>query len=70
VTAMHDRLVSGAVTGIHRCDTRDMLCDSLTKGTISRKAVLDAFAQGKWTIAVWDQLHPHSIVKKYNSAKP
>ena len=31
-------------------DTRDMLCDGLTKGSISRFDVINALNQGRWTL--------------------
>jgi hypothetical protein len=57
VQSLRDHLEAGRINVLHRVDTRDMLCDALTKGVISRSTVLDAFAKGYWRIAVRDQLH-------------
>ena len=57
VRALRDRLDAGSVARLHRCDTRDMLADCLTKGSISRTAITEAFRDGKWTMQIVDQLH-------------
>ena len=51
--ALREHLDAGRIRSIHWKDTRDMLCDGLTKGSISRKALLLSFATGKWLL-----LHP------------
>ena len=70
VRALRDRLDAGGISSIHRCDTRDMLADALTKGTISRSELLRAFATGEWTMKVKEQLHSWSspsVIKYRNS---
>ena len=57
VRSLRDRLDSGAVKRLHRCDTRDMLADALTKGGISRAEIIAAFATGSWFMKVKEQLH-------------
>ena len=57
VRALRDRLESGALTALHRCDTRDMLCDALTKGGIARKALVQAFDLGRWRMLIAEQVH-------------
>jgi hypothetical protein len=57
VRAIRDYLEAKKVTRIHRLDTRDMLCDALTKGGINRDAILNSFAKGSWTIGVPEQHH-------------
>ena len=57
VRAIRAYLEASKVTKIHRLDTCDMLCDALTKGGISREAILNSFAKGSWTIAVPEQHH-------------
>eukprot|EP00959_Pyramimonas_sp_CCMP1952_P023671 497439-Pyramimonas_sp.AAC.1 len=55
VRAMRDRLDCGSLTGLLRCDTRDMLCDALTKGAVARGAIVDAFGTGQWRMMIKDQ---------------
>ncbi len=57
VRALRDRLECGSLSRLLRCDTRDMLCDALTKGSIARQAIVDAFAKGYWRMEVRDQSH-------------
>ena len=54
---LREHLDAGRVAKIHRIDTRGMLADALTKGSISRAAILDAFAKGEWRLAHLEQLH-------------
>ena len=39
--ALRDRLDSKAIDQLWWLDTRDMICDAMTKGTLSREALLD-----------------------------
>ena len=57
VRALRGRLESGALTALHRCGTRGMLCDALTKGGIARNELVQAFAQGRWLMLITDQVH-------------
>jgi len=57
VRAMRDRLDCVALTRLLRCDTRDMLCDALTKGSIARNAIVEAFGQGFWEMMISEQIH-------------
>ena len=54
---MRDRLECGSITALVRCDTRDMLCDAVTKGSIARTAVVVAFGEGHWRMEVKEQIH-------------
>lgn len=40
VRALRDRLDCGAIAWLHRCDTRDMLRDALTKGSICSRPMV------------------------------
>ena len=57
VRALREHLEARRLRTIHRVDTRDMLCDALTKGGVTRSAILDAFSSGEWKILVREQLH-------------
>ncbi len=45
-------------------DTRDMLADGLTKGTISRDSLLVALLKGEWRMQHREQLHSFSSEEK------
>jgi len=60
VRAVRDRLESRSIRRMHRCDTRDMLADALTKGSISRDEILVAFAKGYWIMKVIEQINSWS----------
>ena len=54
---LREHLDAGRVCKIHRIDTMDMLADALTKGAVSRVALLEAFATGEWMLEHREQLH-------------
>eukprot|EP00959_Pyramimonas_sp_CCMP1952_P085570 1790062-Pyramimonas_sp.AAC.1 len=60
--AMGGRLDCGSLAGLLRCDTRDMLCDALTKGAVARGAMVDAFGTGQWRMMIKDQIHIWLVV--------
>ena len=69
VRALREHLDSQRLRTIHRVDTRDMLCDALTKGGVPRSAILEAFSSGRWRVTVREQLHSWSCpVKTTTSA--
>ena len=57
VRTLRDRLDCGLVTRLLRCDTRYMLCDALTKGSVARSAIVEAFGNGFWRMEIIDQVH-------------
>eukprot|EP00971_Amphidinium_carterae_P333170 6467739-Amphidinium_carterae.2 len=57
---MVDHVVSRRVSRLHRIDTRDMLCDALTKGAVSRNQLLAALVNGSYKIEQVDQHHGYS----------
>ena len=63
VKVLRDHLEAGRLTCIHRCDTRDMLSDALTKGECSRKEIVEAFGKGVWNMKIKEQLHSWSAVR-------
>ena len=64
VKAIRDYAEAGKVKALHRIDTRDMLCDALTKGGVSRQEILDCFARGEWRVTIPDQHHKWSAVSR------
>ena len=56
VRAVNDYLKNGLIR-VHRVDTRDMLADALTKGSVSRSEILKALQTGVWTLRHLDQHH-------------
>eukprot|EP00971_Amphidinium_carterae_P299790 5956413-Amphidinium_carterae.1 len=58
--AMVDHVVSKRVSRLHRIDTRDMVCDALTKGAVSRNMLLTALVNGSYKIEHADQHHGYS----------
>ena len=50
VKAFRDKLDAGSIRTLWWVDTRDMLCDCLTKGGISREAVLEAWRSAQWAL--------------------
>ena len=66
VKAVRDYLDTKKITALHRVDTRDMLADALTKGTISRNDLLVALKEGVWRIKHLDQLHSFTATDKTN----
>jgi len=55
--AMRSYIETGQICAIHRCDTRDMVVDCMTKGSISREPLLKACASGEWSMKVTEQVH-------------
>ena len=47
---MRDLIEAGSVRAFWWLDTRDMLPDALTKGTIPREALLAVWRTGIWTL--------------------
>ena len=64
VKAVRDYLDTKKITALHRVDTRDMLADGLTKGTISRDCLLLALKDGEWRVKHTEQLHSFSSGEK------
>ena len=60
VKAVRDYLDTRKITALHRVDTRDMLADALTKGTVTRNDLLVALREGRWKIKHADQHHRFS----------
>jgi hypothetical protein len=50
VRALREHLEQKRISQLHWLDTRDMLADALTKGSVSREAILSAFAKGTWRV--------------------
>ena len=50
VLALREHLDSGQVTRINWIDTRDMVADTLNKGSIDRGALRDFFERGVWKL--------------------
>ena len=61
---MREYLDTKKITALHRVDTRDMLADGLTKGTISRDCLLLALKDGEWRVKHTEQLHSFSSREK------
>ena len=55
--SLREHLDASRTAKIHRIDTRDMLADALTKGSISRPATLEALAKCEWRLIHREQLH-------------
>ena len=49
--ALREHLDAGRIRRVFWIDTRDMICDGLTKGSISRKALVLSFSSGQWRLA-------------------
>ena len=64
VKAVRDYLDTKKITALHRIDTRDMLADGLTKGTISRDSLLEALVKGQWRVKHTEQLHSFTAEEK------
>ena len=60
VRAVSDYLRNGLIR-LHRVDTRDMLADALTKGSVSRSEILKALQSGVWRFAHADQHHVSEV---------
>ena len=56
VRAVNDYILNGLIR-VHRVDTRDMLADALTKGSVSRREILQALQTGVWILQHLDQHH-------------
>ena len=52
VKALREHLEARRITQLHWLDTRDMLADALTKGSVSRTAILRAFGLGVWKVGM------------------
>eukprot|EP00972_Heterocapsa_arctica_P115429 16447674-Heterocapsa_arctica.AAC.1 len=48
--AIRKHLDAHRINRLYWIDTRDMLCDGLTKGSLSRKPLLLSFATGVWRL--------------------
>ena len=64
VKAVRDYLDTRKITALHRVDTRDMLADALTKGTVTRHDLLVALWEGRWKLKHLDQHHHFSANEK------
>ncbi len=61
VRAVND-YIKNSLIRVHRVDTRDMLADALTKGSVSRSEILKALQTGKWLIRHPEQHHVSTTV--------
>ena len=50
IKMVRDRLEQGSLRRLYWADTRDMLCDCLTKGGIDRERLLDTWRTGVWEL--------------------
>ena len=62
--ALRDRLDARSINGLWWLDTRDMICDAMTKGTLSREPLLDL-----WKSAMLKIIGEHPIVWRSNVTK-
>ena len=45
---MREALVEGRLTSLYWCDTRDMVADGLTKGSVERDPIVLLYSKNQW----------------------
>ena len=65
ILVLKEALRCGRLARFWWVDTRDMLADALTKGVISRSAVLETSNTGVWPVKFPTACHPLVLKKKY-----